>query len=102
MTEPVVERLGAADAEEARAIRLEALRLHPEGFCADLEAWEAKTLEQWQSLLSGGAWFGVRHERRAGCCRRVHAPLLREIGSHRRIVGMYVRAEQRGTGIADA
>lgn len=102
MTEPVVERLGAANAEEARAIRLEALRLHPEGFCADLEAWEAKTLEQWQSLLSGGAWFGVRHNGGLVAVAAFTRPCSEKLAHTGELCGMYVRAEQRGTGIADA
>jgi ribosomal protein S18 acetylase RimI-like enzyme len=102
MTTPVVERLGAADAEDARTIRLEALKLHPESFCADLEAWEAKTLEQWQSMLSAGAWFGVRQSGKLVAVAAFTRPCSEKLAHTGELSGMYVRAEQRGTGIADA
>lgn len=101
MTAPVVERLGATNAEDARAIRLEALRLHPESFCADLETWEAKTPEQWRSLLSDGAWFGVRRNGELVAVAAFTRPCSEKLAHTGELSGMYVRADERGTGIAD-
>lgn len=102
MTTPVVERLGAENAEDARAIRLEALRLHPDNFCADLETWEAKTLEQWRSMLSDGAWFGVRQNGELVAVAAFTRPCSGKLAHTGELSGMYVRANQRGTGIGDA
>lgn len=98
-----IHRLGAADAENYRALRLEGLRNHPEAFGASWEEERGKPL----------AWFAERLERSAvfgGLCDDV--TLLAVAGlalpgtvkaRHKGILwGMFVRAEARGTGLADA
>ncbi len=57
-----VRPLGPPDVPALRDIRLEALRLHPECFGADLEAEEAFTPEEWLARLATAVTFGGFHD----------------------------------------
>lgn len=85
-----------------RAIRLEALRLHPEAFCADLEAEEAMPLAQWRARAATGVSFGAfKDDVLAGIAvfTRPERPKLAHTGD---LGAMYVRAQHRGSSLADA
>jgi len=102
VTEFAVERLGITDIDALRAIRLEALRLHPDAFCSDLESAEAMTSEQWAEGLARGTWFGIRKNGSLiaiGAFTRPASSKLRHTGE---LSAMYVRADSRGSGAADA
>lgn len=105
MTDPsimTIRTLNAEDGAAYHALRLRALRDHPEAFGALLEDWEQRSIAQVSARLADpdgesqtigalvdGALVGT-------------ITLLREggKGSHRaRIVGMYVAPEQRRLGI---
>jgi len=92
----------ADDVEALREIRLEALRLHPEAFCADLEQEEAMSKPQWLARLasaatlggfSGAACEGMVVYSRPSVAKRAHTGELS---------AMYVREAARGSGLADA
>lgn len=102
MTAPAAELLGAADADALRAIRLEALRLHPDCFCADLDAAEAMTPAQWAESLERGTWFGARKEGVLIAIAHFGRPASKKIAHTGDLSSMYVRESERGTGAADA
>ena len=97
-----VRKLAPEDWEAVRALRLEALRLHPEAFSADLERDANFTPEIWRERLAAGRTFGAYAGETlfgmvawipGGSKKTAHAG---EIG------GMYVREELRGSGAAAA
>jgi ribosomal protein S18 acetylase RimI-like enzyme len=102
VTSIFIVRLGAGDAEPFRAIRLEALRLHPDCFCADLETVEAMTAEEWVRTLDRTVWLGAK---KAGALVAIAAfsrPASKKLAHTGELSGMYARDGERGTGLADA
>lgn len=90
-----------ADYEALRDIRLEALRLHPENFGADLEREEAFTREEWLTRLATATTLGAFVDG-ALCGIAVFAcPRSGKMGHTGELGAMYVRGRARGTGIAD-
>ena len=88
------------EAESWRALRLEALRLHPEAFGASFEAESAQPLEFFAARLAGGVTFGgFMDQELAGS-----VGFLVQAGAKRQhkgmLWGMYVRQSARGTGLA--
>ncbi|HVV64006.1 MAG TPA: GNAT family N-acetyltransferase [Rhizomicrobium sp.] len=97
-----VRPLAPVDYEALRDIRLEALRLHPEFFAADLAQEEAASREEWLARLSSAVTLGGFLDGRL-CGLLVLARPSRPKLAHTGEVGaMYVREEARGTGLADA
>ena len=95
-------RLAAGDVQQARAIRLESLQLHPDGFSSDPERDAALTPEQWRERLAAGRWFGAFV---AGELVGIVAWLpgqTRKTAHAGELAGMYVREQSRGAGLADA
>ena len=97
-----VRRLGQQDAAKLRNIRLEALRLHPDGFCADLELTEKWTPEQWSDSLRNVAWFGAEKGDELVAVVAFTRPASKKIRHTGDLMSMYVRASERGTRLADA
>jgi len=102
VTDLAVERLGVADLDALRAIRLEALRLHPDSFCMDLDVAEAMTNEQWCESLSRGTWFGIRKDGALIAIAAFTRPSSKKLRHTGELSAMYVRADARGSGVADA
>ncbi|MDE1937450.1 MAG: GNAT family N-acetyltransferase [Alphaproteobacteria bacterium] len=102
MTAIIVERLGAVDVDALRAIRLESLNLHPDCFSADPDIVGAMTTEQWLDGLSRGIWFGVRKDGALVAIAALTRPESKKINHTGELCAMYVRADARGTGIADS
>jgi RimJ/RimL family protein N-acetyltransferase len=97
----LVRELEAADAEAYREVRLEALRLHPEAFGSSYEVEVAESLDRFRDRLGkGGRFGGFVDGRLAGMAGyfRQEAARMRHKGV---LVGMYVRASERGSGLAD-
>jgi ribosomal protein S18 acetylase RimI-like enzyme len=96
------EQLGVADLEALRVLRLEALALHPDCFCADPDLVKALTTEQWTEALARGTWFGARKDGALVAIAAFTRPQSKKIDHTGELSAMYVRAEARGSGIADA
>ena len=97
-----VRRLTEDDAEIFRAIRLEALELHPETFQATYESAADLHLDAFRQRLRQYALFGGFM---GGKLRGFVGfyPLKNPKISHKGIMwGMYVEEEARGTGLAEA
>jgi ribosomal protein S18 acetylase RimI-like enzyme len=101
VTVPAAEQLSVADVEALRALRLEALDQHPDSFCADPDHVKALTTEQWVEALARGTWFGVRKDEVLVAIAAFTRPQSKKIDHTGELSAMYVRAEARGTGIAD-
>jgi RimJ/RimL family protein N-acetyltransferase len=97
----LVRELGAPDVDAYRDVRLESLRLHPEAFASSYEVEAAEPVERFRDRLARGGRFGGFVEGQlvgvAGFWRQ-DAPRMRHKGV---LVGMYVRASERGRGLAD-
>jgi ribosomal protein S18 acetylase RimI-like enzyme len=93
-----IRKLTLDDLESAKALRTEALELHPEAFSSDA----ALSLEQWHERLGSGRWFGafIAGEL-AGSAAWVPGP-TRKTAHTAELGGMYVRESARGSGVADA
>ena len=96
---PAVRRLGEADVEDYRTIRLEALELAPEAFGSTLAREQAFSRADFLARLTGGLVFGAfEGEALAGI-----AGLVVEAGAKERhkgtLFGMYVRPGARGRGV---
>jgi len=96
------EQLGVADLEALRVLRLEALALHPDCFCADPDLVKALTAEQWTEALARGIWFGARKDGVLVAIAAFTRPQSKKIDHTGELSAMYVRAEARRSGIADA
>ena len=100
MTEPFeVRRLWAEDARAFRALRLLALRLHPEAFGSSFEEEAALSEATFAGRLAEGAVFGAWSGGAligcVGLARRDKAKL-----GHKAVVwGMFVLGEHRGRGV---
>ena len=96
-------RLGPDDAAAFRALRLEALRRHPEVFAADFTEEAARPLDWFAERLAAnevfaaagpdGALLGMAGLMRHGTAKLRHKAVL---------WGVYVREEARGTGLGPA
>jgi ribosomal protein S18 acetylase RimI-like enzyme len=102
VTSAVVKRLGSDDAAALRALRIEALTLHPACFCADLDLERELTLEQWEERLRRAAWFGAKKDDTLIGMVAFTRPVSKKIGHTGELASMYVRAGERGTGVATA
>jgi ribosomal protein S18 acetylase RimI-like enzyme len=89
------------DYEALREIRLEALRLHPENFGADLEREEGFTREEWLARLATAITFGGFVEGALAGIAVFAYPRSRKTGHTGELGAMYVRAAERGRGLAD-
>ncbi|HEY1631211.1 MAG TPA: N-acetyltransferase [Rhizomicrobium sp.] len=102
----IVRRLTEDDYEALREIRLEALRLHPENFGADLDYEESFGREQWLARLASAVTLGGFVDEKlanelGGIVVFSKSP-RKKIGHTGEIGAMYVRAPHRGSGLADA
>jgi ribosomal protein S18 acetylase RimI-like enzyme len=97
-----VRRLDRPDAPALRELRLESLRLHPECFGADLEAEEAMSVDDMAARMLTGTSFGGFVDGVLSGLAVFAKPKNRKTGHTGELGAMYVRADARGTGLADA
>lgn len=97
-----VRRLIADDFDAMRALRLEALRLHPEAFAADLDAEEAASREEWLQRLASATTFGGFVGDTLSGMAVYSQPARKKIAHTASLGAMYVRESARGSGLGDA
>ena len=97
-----VRRMAVADVPALRALRLEALRLHPECFGAELETEEKMSVEDMAARMHTGYTFGGFMDDELSGLVVFVKPKNRKTGHTGELGAMYVRARARGTGLGDA
>lgn len=97
-----VRALTPDDHDALRAIRLEALSLHPALFAADLGEETAMTKEDWLARLAGGVSFGGFFDGALSGLAIFTRPARPKLAHTGNLGAMYVRDAARGTGLADA
>jgi len=97
-----VRRMGVTDVPALRELRLESLRLHPECFGADLEAEEAMSVDDMAARMATGTTFGGFVDDVLSGLVVFVKPKNKKTGHTGELGAMYVRANARGTGLADA
>jgi RimJ/RimL family protein N-acetyltransferase len=95
-----VARLNVEDAEELRALRREALTLHPTAFSADPDIESKLTIETWRERMRSGRWFGGKIEGTLVGMASFWFEPSRKIRHTARVGSMYVRDSSRGNGMA--
>lgn len=90
------------DPAAMREIRLEALRLHPEAFCADLESEEAMSLAEFAKRAENAVWLGGYADGLLAGTAVFSQSARKKRAQIGELGGMYVRAAHRRTGLADA
>ncbi len=95
-----VRRAAIGDEAALRALRLEALADAPEAFGSTYEREYGRTMEDWRRWLAPGAIFILEHlDRPSGLVAGVRDPHDPAV-TH--LMAMWVRAELRGSGAAEA
>ena len=102
MTTSSVRKLTPDDLDSIRALRQEALRLHPEAFSSDPERDGAITVEQWRERLAKGRWFGMFAGGELVGMVAWSPEESRKTAHTGKLGSMYVREGARGSGAADA
>lgn len=99
-----IQKLGSADAEDYRALRLDGLARHPEAFCASFEEEDGLSIAAFAERLEGGLVFGARACDRDVLLGTVGLRVSKDIKTRHRglIWGMYVVPDAQGTGIGAA
>jgi ribosomal protein S18 acetylase RimI-like enzyme len=97
-----VRRMDVADVPALRELRLESLRLHPECFGADLETEEKMSVEHMAARMHTGYSFGGFSDNVLSGLVVFVKPNNKKTGHTGELGAMYVRANARGTGLADA
>ncbi|WP_071673982.1 GNAT family N-acetyltransferase [Nioella nitratireducens] len=90
-----VRRLLAEDAEPWRALRLEALRLHPEAFGSTHDEWAGQPLSVFVDRLNRAVILGAFFRGDL-----VGSMALDAEGETGEITAVYIRPDQRGRGLA--
>ncbi|HEY2071787.1 MAG TPA: GNAT family protein [Rhizomicrobium sp.] len=98
----IVRRITEDDYDAMREIRLEALRLHPENFGADLALEESFSREQWLRRMATAKTFGAFVDDALGGIVVFARPVISKTAHTGEIGAMYVRNAHRGTGMGDA
>ena len=97
----MVIRLGPENAEALQNLRLEALTLHPTAFTADPDIESRLTLDDWRERIRRNAWFGGIAEGEFVGMVALLIEASKKVKHTGHLASMYVRANQRGTGLAD-
>ena len=98
----VVRALTPDDYDALRAIRLEALRLHPANFAADPAQEDTFSKEQWLARLASAVTFGGFVDGALSGLVVFSRPASRKLAHTGDLGAMYVRDAARGTGLAGA
>jgi ribosomal protein S18 acetylase RimI-like enzyme len=94
-----IRRIGADDLEAFKRIRLEALREEPLAYASSFEDWAVLSDDEWRGRMSEpivAAFLGEEPVALAGLMRQRPGKMVHRAS----IVMVYVRKDQRGTGLA--
>lgn len=97
-----VRRLAEADAADYRALRLRALREHPEAFTSSFEEDELKPLDWTRKRLSEGSVLGAFEDGRLIGILGVSVDPRRKVRHIGEVFGMFVAPEYGGRGVGRA
>lgn len=95
-----VRALEAADVEEFRTLRLEALRLHPDAFGSSYAEESQETLTDFAAKIARGGLFGGFVEGRLQGMAGFFVPNAAQLRHKGTLGAMYVREALRGGGLA--
>jgi ribosomal protein S18 acetylase RimI-like enzyme len=95
-----VRALEAADVEEFRTLRLEALRLHPDAFGSSYAEESQETLADFAAKIARGGLFGGFFEERLQGMAGFFVPNAAQLRHKGTLGAMYVREAFRGDGLA--
>ena len=98
----IVARLTPDDAAALQSLRREALLLHPTAFSADPDIESKYTPEDWRERLKHRVWFGGTLDGVLCGMAAFSTEASRKTRHTGHLGSMYVRAEARGSGMADA
>jgi ribosomal protein S18 acetylase RimI-like enzyme len=102
-TTHTIRRLGPADAQAHRTIRLESLRLHPEAYSSSFEdevGWPLTVFAERLAAPPPNATFGGFHGETLVGVVRLYVPAASKQRHRGHIVGVYVDAAHRRSGLA--
>ncbi|MCC5964833.1 MAG: GNAT family N-acetyltransferase [Natronohydrobacter sp.] len=99
MPDPEIRKLGQADVLVFKRIRLEALRTEPASFASSAEDWELYSDEDWRERLRMPVFVAFRSGVPVGIMGLLPQQ-ARKMKHRATLIMVYVRATERGTGIA--
>lgn len=94
-------RLGPENAGALQNLRREALTLHPTAFTADPDIEGRLTLDDWRERIRRNAWFGGIVEGELVAMVALLIEASKKVKHTGYLASMYVRENERGTGLAD-
>ncbi|MGG3131294.1 GNAT family N-acetyltransferase [Bacillus pumilus] len=97
--------VNAGDAEEFTALRLEALRLHPEGFAMSYEKEQIDTKDKYAARFTSAQsmWtFGAFYQGQLVGTVTLIQETLQKLKHRANVAAMYVTAGARGKGVGKA
>jgi GNAT superfamily N-acetyltransferase len=97
-----VRLLGPDDVEDFRRIRLEALRAEPAAYASRVEDWEALPLEEWRRRMTDNPVFAAFSDGEPVAIMGLLRQHSSRMAHRATIVMVYVRASERGSGLAAA
>jgi GNAT superfamily N-acetyltransferase len=104
MTGPArtVRLLGPQDVEIFRRIRLEALRAEPAAYASRAEDWEVLPEEEWRRRMTDNPVFAAFRDGEPVGIMGLLGQRSSKMAHRATIVMVYIRASERGTGLAAA
>lgn len=100
MSDGIIKLLKPEDGEVFKQIRLEALRADPAAFASRAEDWETLSLDEWSSRLIEMPVFVAFQQDEPVAIMGLMWQKPSKMAHRATLIMVYVRASQRGTGVA--
>lgn len=97
-----VRLLTPADMPIYRTLRLEALRLHPEAYGSHYSEWETLSDADWNARMSIGPFVAALNNGTPTGIMGLRREPLSKMAHRATLINVYVKADFRGTGIAES